>query len=47
MTHEKVIRNKKHIRKDRKIRFEELFKDKIAINHYRNLYNKLIEEIPS
>ncbi|PKL70336.1 MAG: hypothetical protein CVV30_02965 [Methanomicrobiales archaeon HGW-Methanomicrobiales-1] len=30
-----------------KVRFEELFKDKIAINHYRKIYNKLTEEISS
>jgi len=30
-----------------KIRFEELFKDKIAINHYTEIYSKLLEEIPS
>jgi len=30
-----------------KVRFEELFKDKIAINHYREIYHKLTEEIPS
>ena len=30
-----------------KDRFEELFKDKTAINHYTEIYNKLIEENPS
>lgn len=30
-----------------KKRFDGLFKDKIAINYYREMYNKLIKEIPS
>ena len=38
---------KVRFKENAKIRFEELFKDNIAINHYRDLYNKVIEEIPS
>ena len=30
-----------------KVRFEELYKDKIAITHYQEIYNKLTEEITS
>jgi len=38
---------KKQFEENAKRRFEELFKDQTAINHYREIYNRLIEEIPS